>query len=528
MSDEGIRAREKAEKQMELRLLKTYTEAQKDILKKLDGFVSQHKAKDKFMRKRRDDGEISEDDYKDWLSRQVFIGAQWEEKVREITNRLTEIRGDDLKMIHDRQIGVFADNANYQAYKLEHDIGKNFGFDLYDEDAVRNLIEKKPALLPEKIVDPKKHNHWNQGIISNCITQGIIQGESIPKIAKRIANTTANQNLKASTMYARTAMTCAQNSGRMQMLRQSKEMGINVKKQWMSTHDARTRDSHIRLDRQIEEVEKPFKSMWGKIEYPGDPKAHPADVYNCRCTLVYVYPEYDDLSEFEDYPEAKNMTFEQWQDARREAADRIINDTDMKRRENELIALRELAQEYGIDGDVEDQLVSARLANAIIEKSIYKLPNSKWTGLVKPFVGDDMFDGQYAIDTHDLHLRKDSWFETSIHELLHSRSKGLTYESYDKYGNIEEACVETLTRAISSRLSVFHTTKYNTNVEVLRLTANYIGMNPGDLAAELLDVSLSKRYTFLVNAVDKIEKTGEIPQFEIDMLRNSMKIFEGV
>ena len=46
MSDYGTRAREKAEKQLELHLLRTYTEAQKDILKKLDEFTSKYKKKD--------------------------------------------------------------------------------------------------------------------------------------------------------------------------------------------------------------------------------------------------------------------------------------------------------------------------------------------------------------------------------------------------------------------------------------------------------------------------------------------------
>ena len=320
MSDYGVRAREQVEKQLELRLKRVYTEAQKDIVGKLNAFISRYTARDKIMRSRLEQGLITEDEYRNWLNRQVFQGAQWEEKVKDITNTLASAYEDGLKETYDDELSVFATNANYQAYKLEHDIGKDFGFDLYDEDAVRNLIEKKPALLPEKIIDKRKHNHWNQGIIANSITQGIIQGESIPKIARRIANQTANHNMKASTMYARTAMTCAQNSGRMEMLRQSKDMGINVKKKWMATHDARTRDSHIHLDGQVAEVEKPFKSDFGNIDYPGDPHAHPGDVYNCRCTLVYVYPEYDDISQFDDNPDAQNMSYEDWIRTKNETA----------------------------------------------------------------------------------------------------------------------------------------------------------------------------------------------------------------
>jgi len=37
--------------------------------------------------------------------------------------------------------------------------------------------------------------------------------------------------------------------------------------------------------RELAAVDKPFRSELGDIMYPGDPAAHPANVYNCRCTL---------------------------------------------------------------------------------------------------------------------------------------------------------------------------------------------------------------------------------------------------
>ena len=75
-------------------------------------------------------------------------------------------------------------------------------------------------------------------------------------------------------------------------MHEAQEMGINVKKQWMAHLDSRTRDSHINLDHQIAEVDEPFQSDFGEIMYPGDFQAHPADVWNCRCRLKYIYPEY--------------------------------------------------------------------------------------------------------------------------------------------------------------------------------------------------------------------------------------------
>ena len=318
MDDYGIHYRDHVEKILEIRLQKAYTEAQKDILRKLNEFTKDYRRKEHIMLKQLETGEISRREYEDWLYRQVFAGAQWESKLRDIAETLTETQKETLKLINSKKVDVFSQNANYQAYLMEHELGKNFGFDLYDESTVKLLIKEKPDLLPLSTIDPKKYNEWNKGIISNCVTQGIIQGESIPKIAARIANKTANRNNNLSTTYARTAMTSAQNAGRMEMLRNAKEMHIEVQKKWMSTHDKITRDSHVTLDGQVREVEKPFDSDFGEIMFPGDPKGKPGDVYNCRCTIVYVYPKYKKLQEFDDDNEVRDEKYEEWLERKRE------------------------------------------------------------------------------------------------------------------------------------------------------------------------------------------------------------------
>lgn len=66
------------------------------------------------------------------------------------------------------------------------------------------------------------------------------------------------------------------------------DMGIKVRKRWVATKDGRTRHSHQKLDGQTVEWDEPFTSELGKIRYPGDPRAKPANVYNCRCTLRTV------------------------------------------------------------------------------------------------------------------------------------------------------------------------------------------------------------------------------------------------
>ena len=112
-----------------------------------------------------------------------------------------------------------------------------------------------------------------------------MQGESIPDISKRLTHVT-EMNLTSAIRNARTATTSAENRGRMDSYHRAQDMGVQIVKVWMATNDERTREEHLELDGQEREIDEPFENSIGKIMYPGDPDADPANVYNCRCTLV--------------------------------------------------------------------------------------------------------------------------------------------------------------------------------------------------------------------------------------------------
>jgi uncharacterized protein with gpF-like domain len=150
------------------------------------------------------------------------------------------------------------------------------------------LATQQENLLPYKTVNGKRDVRWNVAKINSDVTQGILQGESMPKIATRLSDV-LGMDATAAIRNARTSVTSAQNKGRMDMMEEAKDKGVIVKKGWSAIDQpGRTREWHLALDNgEFIDIDEPFHNEVGDIMYPGDPNADPANVYNCRCALIY-------------------------------------------------------------------------------------------------------------------------------------------------------------------------------------------------------------------------------------------------
>ena len=322
MNDYGTRHTDLAVKRAEWRLSRVYHQAAKDIEDKMKAWENGHAAREAKYRQQVKDGKITQADFDAWMRGQVFQGQQWQARKDEIENILFNADKAASNIVNKGKLGVFTTNANYIGYELEDHGLIDTGFTLYDENTVARLVKSDPQILPKAREDVKKdkaYSYYNK-LMNSAVTQGIIQGETIPQIAKRIAQTTGERSYTSAVRNARTAFTGAQNAGRMEGLHQAQGLGIEVKKRWMATLDDRTRDAHADLDGQIKDVDEPFDSELGPIDYPGDPTADPANVYNCRCTLVYVYPEYPSDMERRDNESGEivgDMTYREWEESKR-------------------------------------------------------------------------------------------------------------------------------------------------------------------------------------------------------------------
>ena len=318
MSDIGTRYTDSRQRAIEQRMHTIYRAAQAEIIEQLDAHTKRQNAQTRVKLAQVKAGKLSEEEFNKWQAGQMFTGKQWKDKVTSIATTLLTANQQANSIIEGEKRAVFGENATYQSYRLEHDANLDMSFGVYDSATVTRILRDDPTLLKPREIDEEKDIEWNRRNVTHAVAQGIIQGDSIQQIAKRIAKNTASKNEAAMTRYARTAMTSAQNAGRMEVMQEASEMGIQVRKLWIATLDERTRDAHQELDGQTAEINEPFDSMLGPIDYPGDPKADDANIWNCRCTLGYEYKEYpksnstrrDNISG----EEIEDMTYDEWRE----------------------------------------------------------------------------------------------------------------------------------------------------------------------------------------------------------------------
>lgn len=319
MPDAGNRATDRAYKALRRRIVKVYEQAYKDIEKKLASFTKRHEATAEMYRAKVKAGEITQTDYNAWMRGQVFQGEQWKARLKDIDATLYKADTVATQMVNESRYDVFAANANYIGYDIEHNAGINSGFTLYDRKTVTKLVKDNPGILPpRKEPGRDKSYKWYNGKVDRALSQGIIHGESIRDIAKRIGKDTGEASATAMLRNAHTAHTAAENAGRLEGMKQAEDLGIKLKKQWMATLDSHTRDTHADLDGQTVDIDKPFTVEGMEIMYPGDPNCEwPELVWNCRCTMVEVDPEFpDEMIERRDNETGdiiQNMTFREWE-----------------------------------------------------------------------------------------------------------------------------------------------------------------------------------------------------------------------
>lgn len=286
----------------------TYAQAQEEMDKKLAKFMADFERKNKSKLALVSSGKMSQEDYDKWLKGQAFQKQWYQAMVQTLSDDMVKTDQKAMSIVRGFTPEAYAINHNFAAYECESGAGLDANFTLYNRQTVERIMKDYPELLPTPKPDVVSDLAWHNKKVGNAVMQGVLQGEGIPQIAKRLADVTGMDN-RAAVRNARTAMTGAQNAGRIDTYKQAQDIGIELQMEWNASLDSRTRDSHRVLDGERRDIDKPFSN---RCRYPADPQGPSHEIYNCRCYLRAVVKGSDQSARQRLGRIPEGITYEEW------------------------------------------------------------------------------------------------------------------------------------------------------------------------------------------------------------------------
>ena len=500
--------------EMEKRLSAIYSRAEKEIQQTADEYFSKFSKQDEAKRKLLEQGKITEEEYTKWRKGKVMYGKRFAEMKEQCAKQLLNVNKTAIAYVNGELPEVYA--MNYNALDSAVNGVGGYSFTLVDADTVRNLAVTDTSLLPYKEIDPAKDIPWNMKKINAETLQGILQGESMDKIAKRIMNV-QEMNKTQAIRSARTIVTGAENKGRQDSYARATADGIILQKEWISTNDSRTRHSHAALDGAKVDQDKKFDNG---LMFPGDPNGRPEEVYNCRCTVAAVVKGFK-KAQAKNTIDVKNDE-EQKNESLAEAR-RVYGKADGQKyavADGDDVELYATGRERNSDGTW-SEIKRYDLGSVKIPENnnpellvVTGLPDKTKFGQFDDTPNYILSDGRIALNKYSKNQNTrekiSAAVENEIYVLSGARQEGHFYRvigsdkeiDYIKNGTIRKS-KNHMTGEVEDGLSVWEIPKY-AGGKIVELTGDVISI--GSDGEPLLDVSTVK----FVRVVDDIEEMRKI------------------
>lgn len=324
--------------ELEKRIADEYAKASRDMQQKYIAWAEQFTEQEKKQKALLDAGKITQTEYNDWRFRHEAVGKRWEAMKDVLAADLENARNIALKIAGEKMPDVYALNANFAAYQIEHDAQIDVGFTLYNHDTAEYLLKDTRQLMPPPSprkaaeIAANKAMQWEKGKIQSAVMQGILQGESAHKVAERLRGV-AEMDYNASVRYARTMTTSAQNAGRYEAFRRGKRLGIDLVAEWVAVLDGRTRHAHRLMHGQQREIDEPFETpdgysiLYPAYQGPGSSDIPQSTIWNCRCCIQAYTRDFD--HETVKYSAGMgDLSFEEWQSMKQDEINKAARNED--------------------------------------------------------------------------------------------------------------------------------------------------------------------------------------------------------
>ena len=285
------------QKQRELanRAKKRYDKASRNIDARMRRYLKQNqKVSDELMASF-SDGEISEREFKKRMAERLFSGKKWTAEKEKQAEILYEANRDCIYDLNDAMDELYIESFNRESYATEKHYLRDIGMTLMTIEALNRLKKKGKVDIPYKTIDRAKDMAWNAQRIQREITNAIEIGEGILGIWKNALTGLSKRGLGDIENVIDYSTRAVRALGEYESMLEAEKLGIEIEKEWISTLDKHTRETHRDLDGQRQALHDPFEIDGYELMYPRDPNGAPEMIINCRCTMKRIYPKYENI-----------------------------------------------------------------------------------------------------------------------------------------------------------------------------------------------------------------------------------------
>lgn len=234
--------------------------------------------------------------------------------IREMSLVVNNANKVAMDIMNDDMIDIYSLNYNWGAYEVEKAVAKDIGYTLYNRNAIKLLLKEEINPFTLMAIDDLTDKTILYKELKRALASGLLQGESMQKIASRIKKIT-DKNQDDSLRIARTETTRIENVGRLDSYKFAEKQGLKIRKSWLATMDKRTRETHQRVNGEIVDLDKPFSNG---LMYPGDPNGGASEVIRCRCTMTTEFIGFEKGEKEKELDETlRKMSFEEWQERKK-------------------------------------------------------------------------------------------------------------------------------------------------------------------------------------------------------------------
>lgn len=202
---------------------------------------------------------------------------------------ITNISQDSLASV--RTAITAGVTAGQNPLTIARDVRQFIGLTARQTQAVinyRSYLDSRDSTALERVLRDARFDPTIQSAIDS---QTELSSEYIDKVVQRYSDRMLAYRAQT---ISRTEAMRSVNAGNHQLWNQAVADGKvaedQVTRQWVYTHDFRTRPWHRDIPANNPDgvgLNEPFQTDLGPLMYPGDPAGDPENTINCRCTCIY-------------------------------------------------------------------------------------------------------------------------------------------------------------------------------------------------------------------------------------------------